>query len=183
MTKKEKILDFKMCLIGSCAVGKTAIFKKISSNEFVPSISTIGVSKYTINYNDIEMNIDDNIVKKSFKISLFDTAGQERYQSITKNYYFNSDAMILIYDITNKDSFDQIGEWLSSVREVLSDPDYLVMLLGNKLDLVDEFPDKRKVKVEEGKQKSEEFGIIWGGECSAKNFSSIDLKNLLTDIK
>ena len=91
-----------------------------------------------IDFNDLEVEFNGNKIKKSFKITLFDTAGQERYRSITNSYIKNTDGVILIYDITNKLSFEHVEEWLSSIKNNFSDwrkSDYLIMILGNKLDL------------------------------------------------
>ena len=174
MKKKKKNKNYKLILLGDSGVGKTYIFNKISKNINVPTLYTVGVDKRTINYNDVEVNIKGNIVKESFSISLFDTAGQERFRSITNNYILGSDGIILIYDITNKDSFLHVEKWLNDIKNILSDSinsDYIIMLLGNKLDLVEEHLEERTVQTEEGKEKSDNLDIYWGGECSAKNFT------------
>ena len=185
--EEEKIIEYKICLLGDCSVGKTAIFRKISSGEFSDSISTLGIDKKTINYKDIEINIKGNIVKKSFDISLFDTAGQERFRAMTVNYIKGSDGIILIYDICNRVSFENIGNWLNSIKGILSswkdsNSNYLIMLIGNKSDKVEDSPEEREVAAEEGKKKSEEYDIYWGGECSAITFTDIQLKLLSTPI-
>ena len=80
------------------------------------------------------VNINEIKEKKSFIITLFDTAGQERYKSITPNFIKNANGIILIYDITNQNTFDHIDAWLESIQENLSDwekSDYLIMLIGN----------------------------------------------------
>ena len=174
MEEEKKIKKYKLSLLGDHAVGKTYIFNKISKNSDAPTLSTIGVDKRTINYNDIDVNINGNIVKESFSISLFDTAGQERFKSITKNYILGSDGIILIYDITKRDTFLHVEKWLNDIKDILSNSnnsDYIIMLLGNKLDLVEEKIDERTVQVEEGQEKCKNLDIYWGGECSAKNFT------------
>ena len=185
--EEEKIIEYKICLLGDSSVGKTAIFKKISSGEFSDSISTLGIDKKTINYKDIEINIKGNIVKKSFDISLFDTAGQERFRAMTVNYIKGSDGIILIYDICNRVSFENIGNWLNSIKGILSswkdsNSNYLIMLIGNKSDKVEDSPKAREVAAEEGKKKSEEYDIYWGGECSAITFTDIQLKELFGNL-
>ena len=174
MEEKKKIKNYKLILLGDSGVGKTYIFNKISKNINVPTLYTVGVDKRTINYNDVEVNIKGNIVKESFSISLFDTAGQERFRSITKNYILGTDGIILIYDITNRESFSHVEKWLNDTKNILPDSinsDYIIMLLGNKLDLVEEHLEERTVQTEEGKEKSDNLDIYWGGECSAKNFT------------
>ena len=181
-----KITEYKFALIGDSSVGKTSIFRKISTGNFSEeNITTIGTDKRTINYTDIEVNIKGQKEKKSFEISLFDTAGQERFRSITKNYIKGSDGIILIYDITNKVSFDHVETWLDNIKEILHDwkeSNYSIMLLGNKLDLVNSGEEKRVVEIEEGQKKCNNSGIIWGGECSAKDFTVEQFLDLFKDL-
>ena len=180
------ITEYKFALIGDSSVGKTSIFRKISTGNFnEENIATIGTDKRTINYTDIEVNIKGQKEKKSFEISLFDTAGQERFRSITKNYIKGSDGIILIYDITNKETFDHVEGWLDNIKEILSDwkaSNYSIMLLGNKLDLVNSGEAKRKVEIDEGQKKCNNSGIIWGGECSAKDFTVEQFSDLFKDL-
>ena len=179
-------IEYKFALIGDSSVGKTSIFRKISTGNFSDeNIATIGTDKRTINYTDIDVDIKGQIEKKSFEISLFDTAGQERFRSITKNYIKGSDGIILIYDITNKESFDHVETWLGNIKEILSDwkaSNYLIMLLGNKLDLVNSGQAKRMVEIDDGQNKCNNSGIIWGGECSAKDFTAEQFSDLFKDL-
>ena len=118
--------------------------------------------------------------KKSFNITLLDTP--ERFKNVTNNNIQKSNGIILIYDITNRNTFDHVDEWLDRIRENLSDwkkADYLIMLIGNKLDLVNEDKTKRQVNIEEVNDEYENRGIILGGECSAKDFSKSQLEDLL----
>ena len=174
MEEQKNIKKYNLALLGDVAVGKTCIFNKLLNDFFGPTVSTVGIEKRTINYNDIEVNIEGNIVNESFSIDLYDTAGTERYKSITKNYILCSDGIILIYDITKRDTFLHVEKWLNDIKDILSNSnnsDYIIMLLGNKLDLVEEKIDERTVQVEEGQEKCKNLDIYWGGECSAKNFT------------
>ena len=175
-------INYKIALLGDSAVGKTAIFKKLYTEKFVEaSIQTIGIDKRSFNFN-FEVEEKGNKVKKSFEVSLFDTAGQDRYRSIAKNYIIGSDGIILIYDITERKSFDHLEMWLDSIKDVLSDwksSDYLIMVLGNKKDLVDDGTNERAINENEAKQKCDETGIIWGGECSAKEFTKDQFLQIL----
>ena len=186
MTDEKNNIEFKFSLLGDSMVGKTTIFKKLTTGNFQSkTLSTVGVDKRTIKYENIEVNIDGKPVNKSFDISLFDTAGQEKFRAITKNYINGSDGIILIYDITRRQSFENIEMWLESITDCLEDyknSDYLIMLLGNKLDLVKEDENKREISVEEGEKKSKERGLYWGGECSAKDFSESDFKALFANL-
>ena len=181
-----KNIEYKFALIGDSSVGKTSIFRKISTGNFSDeNIATIGTDKRTLNYTEIEVNNKGKKEKKSFEISLFDTAGQERFRALTKNYIKGSDGIILIYDITNKESFDHVEKWLEDIKEILSDwksSSYSIMLLGNKLDLVNSGEEKRMVDINEGQKKCNNSGIIWGGECSAKDFTLEQFSDLFKDL-
>ena len=193
MTEKEKNeqIAYKIALLGDAQVGKTAFFKKLLGGVFSFSVSTIGIDTKTLNVDDLEVNINNKLEKKSFHISLYDTAGQERFRSITKSYINKTDGIILIYDITNRETFDHIEGWLESISEILSDwksEKYLIALLGNKTDLaindenLDEKDKKRKVTYEEGKQKAEENEVFWLGEISVKDIPFEELKKMFNNI-
>ena len=186
MSDTNKVKEYKFALLGDSSVGKTSIFKKISTGKFTEqNIATIGTDKRTIDYNDLEVNIKGVKSTKSFQISLFDTAGQERFRSITKNYFKDSDGIILVYDITSRITFDHVEIWLSSIKEVLSDwktHDYLILLIGNKLDLVNNGEKEREVNIEEVNKKYGNSGIILGGECSAKEFSVEQFSDIFKEL-
>ena len=112
-------------------------------------------------------------IYKNFEIILFDTAGQERYKSLARSYFRGSQGIILIYSINNYTTFEHIQTWLDSIKELLSDwkkEGYAVMLLGNKLDIVENNINERQVLIEEAEKLCAEQDIYWGGECSAKIF-------------
>ena len=193
MKEKEnnEQIAYKIALLGDAQVGKTAFFKKLLGGVFSFSVSTIGIDTKTLNVDDLEVNINNKLEKKSFHISLYDTAGQERFRSITKSYINKTDGIILIYDITNRETFDHIEGWLESISEILSDwksEKYLIALLGNKTDLaindenLDEKDKKRKVTYEEGKQKAEENEVFWLGEISGKDIPFEELKKMFNNI-
>ena len=151
----------------------TCIFKKITTGQFNDkSISTIGRDRRTL-FFEINTNKEGEPEKKgNCEIQLWDTAGQERFRSITKTYYSSSQGLVFIYDITKRETFDNLDEWINNAKESLgNENNYLIFLIGNKLDLAEENPDKREVTVEEGESKCKENGIIWGGECSAKSYT------------
>ena len=185
MAENNQIINYKFSLVGDSSVGKTSIFKKISTGIFFEqNISTIGTDKRTINFNDIEVDIKGEKIKKSFEISLFDTAGQERFRSITKNYFKDADGIILVYDITSKNTFEHVETWLASIKEVLSDwkdHNYLILLIGNKLDLATSGEKEREVNIEDVNKKYGNSGIICGGECSAKDFTDEQFLDIFKD--
>ena len=181
MSENEKI-EYKIILLGNSAVGKTSLFKKITTGEFFDkNISTIGMDRRTLQV-EIEVQEKDKMVTKSFDISLVDTAGQERFKAITKTYYKGSDGILIIYDVTNKESFLCVKNWIDSIYDSLGDEDnskYITFLIGNKIDLIGVDGKIRETTEEEAKQKCEENHLIWGGECSAKNNSDNELLELI----
>ena len=177
MSDKSKI-TYKIIIIGDSAVGKTCIFKKITSNTFNDkSISTIGMDRRTLFFTIKDSNGSD----LEIEVQLWDTAGQERFRSITATYYKSSQGLLLMYDITKRETFNNVENWIENVNESLgNNNDYLIVLLGNKVDLVKDNPEARDVTEEEAKKLCEEKNIYWGGECSAKDFSEEELRNIFT---
>ena len=175
-------IDYNIILIGNSAVGKTSLFKKIMTGSFSEkNISTIGMDKKTFTI-DAEVDEQGKKVTKSFNISLIDTAGQERYKSITKTYFKGADCILLIYDVTNKESYDNVSLWIESIHDSIGNHEtskYIIVLIGNKIDLIGVDGKTRVVNENEAKGKCQEYKINWGGECSAKTFSDSDLKNLI----
>ena len=172
-------INYKIILIGNSGVGKTSFFRKISTGEFSEkNIATIGIEKKTLDF-DIDINKDGKIEKKKFNISLFDTAGQEKFRAVTLNYYKGAHGILLLYDISDKSSFENIKTWIDSIRNTLGktkDVKYAIILMGNKLDLIEEGIEERQVNEDDAKKICEEYEMIWGGEQSIK---SIDFKEFI----
>ena len=151
---------FKIVLIGDTSVGKTNILSKYLTDEFDPeSKATVGVEFGTKNFK-----IENNIVK----VQIWDTAGQERYRSITNAYYKGAKGALLVYDITNKKSFDNLDRWISDLK-TNGDEKISIVLLGNKSDL----ESQRVISTEEGKNKAELFKFAFM-ETSALNGNNIE---------
>ena len=151
---------FKIVLIGDTSVGKTNILSKYLTDEFDPeSKATVGVEFGTKNFK-----IENNIVK----VQIWDTAGQERYRSITNAYYKGAKGALLVYDITNKKSFDNLDKWISDLK-TNGDEKISIVLLGNKSDL----ESQRVISTEEGKNKAELFKFAFM-ETSALNGSNME---------
>ena len=179
MAQNWRPIEYKFILLGDSSVGKSSIFKRLLGNSFSKNqISTLGTEKAIINFDDLE--IDKN-TRQNFKIVLFDTAGQERYRAITKSYFRDSQGIVLIYSIVDEESFKHIEAWLDSIKDSLSDwkrSGYIVMLLGNKLDIAEENKEQRMILKEEAEKICSEQGIYWGGECSAKTFDENKFKEI-----
>ena len=163
-------LIFKIILIGDSSVGKTNIFTKYLNDEFDPdSKATVGVEFGTKNLK---------INNKLIKVQIWDTAGQERYTSITSAYYKGAKGSLLVYDITNKLTFDNLDKWISELKNN-GDSDISMILVGNKTDL----ESNRVVSLEEGKNKAK-FNKMAFIETSALNGNNIEkaFNELITDI-
>ena len=155
----DETILYKIILIGDSSVGKTCLFKKMTTGNFSEKmISTIGMDRKSISFN-LTVKDENGVEKeKNFEIQLWDTAGQERFRSITKGYYKDSQGLFLLYDITNKETFDNLDMWINGVRQSFGTDEkeknkYIIVLLGNKLDLANENPDNRKVTEEEALSK------------------------------
>ncbi len=172
----DDILKYKLVILGDSGVGKTSLFKKLLTEKFEPKvISTIGIDKRTLN---IKKNIQD-VGEKDAEIALYDTAGEERFRAISVSYFRDSNGILLMYDITKQNTFENLNNWLENLKTTIGDNEnYLMILLGNKLDLVNINKDEREVDTEEAKNFCEKNNIFWGGECSVKDIAIEDLKNM-----
>ena len=180
----ESPIDYKIVLIGNSAVGKTSLFKKLTTGQFSEkNISTIGMDKKTM---PVELEVYENkkVVKKEVNISLVDTAGQERFRSITKNYYKESDGILLLYDVTNKETFKNVEGWINSIHNSLGNhknSKYIIILIGNKIDLIGTDDFTREVEEDEAKSTCEEKSLVWGGETSVKDIEFDKLEELFKE--
>lgn len=117
---------FKVVLIGDSAVGKSQLLARFSRNQFsVDSKATIGVE-----FQTKTLSIDN----KTVKAQIWDTAGQERYRAVTSAYYRGAVGAMLVYDMTKRQSFDNMARWLEELRGH-ADKNIVIMLIGNKCDL------------------------------------------------
>ena len=159
MEKKEVL--YKILLLGDSSVGKTCFLMRYTDNTFQEiHMSTIG-----LDYKLKNVQLDDG---KIVKIQIWDTAGQDRFRSITKNYYKGAHGIILIYDITNQKTFENVKNWINQIKEEVSNK-VTIILVGNKID--DE--DHRVVSTEQGEKMAKDFGLMFF-ECSAKSGVNID---------
>ena len=159
MENKEYDLLFKLILIGDSYVGKSNILLKYLKNQFNEnSKTTIGVEFGTKN---IIIN------NKRIKIQIWDTAGQERYRSITSAYYKGAKGALIVYDITRKNTFDNIDKWITDLK-LNGDKNICIIILGNKYDLI----DKREINKNDGIKKAEMYKTAFL-ETSALNGDNI----------
>ncbi|XP_036038451.1 EF-hand calcium-binding domain-containing protein 4B [Onychomys torridus] len=144
---------FKIVFVGDSAVGKTSFLRRLCEARFSPGMAaTVG-----IDYRVKTVTVDNSQVA----LQLWDTAGQERYRCVTQQFFRKADGVVVMYDLTAKQSFLSIRQWLSSVEEAVGDR-IPVLLLGNKLDNEKE----REVPRGLGEQLAKDNNLIFY-ECSA----------------
>ncbi len=158
---------YKVLLLGDTTVGKTCFLMKYTDKTFQDiHMATIG-----LDYRLKSMKLKSG---KNIKLQIWDTAGQDRFRAITKNYYKGSHGIILIYDVTNVQTFENVKQWVSQIREEAS-ANVIIYIAGNKIDMEEE----RKVNKEEGEKLAEELGFPFV-ETSAK--SGININETFEDL-
>eukprot|EP01105_Mastigella_eilhardi_P004136 TRINITY_DN1548_c0_g1_i1.p2 TRINITY_DN1548_c0_g1~~TRINITY_DN1548_c0_g1_i1.p2 ORF type:complete len:164 (+),score=47.28 TRINITY_DN1548_c0_g1_i1:83-574(+) len=119
---------FKILLIGDSGVGKSSILLRFSDDSFEEDMPcTIGVD-FKIKY------VDHN--GKCINMTIWDTAGQEKFRSLTSSYYRGTHGICLVYDVSKRESFAHLNQWLNEVELYTTNPDAIKMLIGNKVDKV-----------------------------------------------
>ena len=162
MSKQKEIkpiIKISIILVGDTNVGKTSIFKRYYKNEFKASKNaTIGV----------EFEAKEFKYKgQKYSIQIFDTAGQERFRSLTESYFHLGDGAFVVFDLTNKNSLISISQWIKDVIE--KKPSVKMIILGNKDDLKD-----RQIEEYEINEILEENNISKYIRVSAKNGTNIE---------
>ena len=164
---KNKIYEAKVITLGDSGVGKTNfIFRFIDDKFSLNYFSTYGIDA---KFKNVKL---DNGCEIKFKI--FDTAGQERFKSISTNYIKKANGILLMYDISDKASFDNIGNWMETIKEN-SGNKMSILLIATKCDLKDE----RVISKEDGEKLANQYGIHFY-ETSSKD--NINIQNAFYDI-
>jgi Ras-related protein Rab-1A len=149
---------FKVLLLGNSNVGKSSLFLRfvddIWNDTFVP---TIGVD-----FKIKTFNIDE----KKIKMQIWDTAGQERFKNIIASYYRGAHGILLIYDVTDKESFKNLSNWLIEIEKNAS-KNVLKVLIGNKTDL----EEKRVITYNQGKEFADSYGLKYIETSAKKNLN------------
>jgi Ras-related protein Rab-6A len=155
----EELLKLKLIVVGNQGTGKSCILNRFINNSFDENYqATIGLDFHSKNVT---------IHNQDIRLILYDTAGQEKFRSLIPMYIREAQIIILIYDITNKDSFDSIPNWMEEISEVKNN-DIIYVLVGNKIDL----EKQRAVSFEEGKKFADENKFLFQ-EVSAKSGANI----------
>ncbi len=146
---------FKYIIIGDPSVGKSNLLMKFANNKFTEDYqSTIGVE-----FGAKNIRLNDQV----YRIQIWDTAGQENFRSITRAYFKKCVCAMVVYDITSKESFEHIQNWIDDVHEQ-SPKTVLIVLIGNKIDL----EERRVISTDEGNDFATQNGLIFM-ETSAKS--------------
>ena len=156
-------IRYKIIFVGDAGVGKTTIINRINDNEFQSAYdATIGVDFWPkkINFRGNEITLQ-----------IWDTAGQERYRGLIPSYVRNSSIVFIVFDITNRKTFESIPKWIELIKSI--EKKNILVLIGNKEDL----KEKRKVEKKEGNELAKKNEIAYY-ELSAKKDNNNDIKKI-----
>ena len=154
MIKRTK---FNVSILGESTVGKTSMINNLKGYEFDPvQIATIGVDDFS---DEVEFE------NKKYKFKIFDTAGQERYKSISTNTIQLADGFLIVFSVEDKNSFELLDKWINSINEKVDIKTKIIILAGNKADIDD---DKRQVSREEAENYAKSKNLLYF-ETSAKS--------------
>eukprot|EP00752_Nemacystus_decipiens_P001864 g1796.t1 len=153
-------MQIKLLMIGDSGVGKTCLLLRYANDSFSQTfITTIGID-FKIKNIDLD--------SKRIKLQIWDTAGQERFRTITTSYFRGAQGILLVYDVTDKKSFNSIRNWVAQIQQH-ADVAVNKILIGNKCDMEED----REVSKEEGAQLAAEYGIQFF-ETSAKEDKNVE---------
>ena len=158
--QSQKNLDIKIITLGDSHVGKSSLIIRYIDSKFSPVYMTtmgFGIKKKKLKLND----------GTEAKLIIFDTAGQERFKSLAQSYVKKADGILMVYDISERETFQSVESWMESA-EYMND-NLPIILIGNKSDLNDD----RQVSYEEGKKKAEEYECPFY-ETSCKTGDNVD---------
>ncbi|KAJ2785305.1 hypothetical protein H4R18_000629 [Coemansia javaensis] len=154
--------SFKILFVGDSNVGKSSILLRFTDDVFLPpdeTSATIGV--------DFKVKMHE-VGGKRYKLLLWDTAGQERFRTLTSSYYRGVHGVVLVYDVSSRESFEHLDTWVEEVGTYCLDPDVVKMVVGNKIDKESE----RQVTRREGAEYARRLQALFL-ECSAKTRTGV----------
>jgi len=162
MSEEHPDMIFKLIIIGDSGVGKSCFFMQFTEGNFKDDHNvTIGVE-----YGARVLKVGEKFIK----LELWDTAGQEAFRAITRSFYRNANGVILMYDLTRLESFENLEDWLREVR-TNSAPDISILLIGNMLDLADDEREVDTVTAENFCKANRLDGFL---EASAKTSDNVN---------
>ncbi|XP_070153510.1 ras-related protein Rab-18-B [Polyergus mexicanus] len=159
MDQEDVLTILKILIIGESNVGKSSILLRFTEDEFCENMqSTVGMD-----YKTKQITLDGNTVK----LAIWDTAGQERFRTLTPSYYRDGQGAILMYDVTDRNTFVKLETWLNELNTYCNRTDIVKMVVGNKIDL-----PNREVSTEEGLQFARRHQTLYI-ESSAKTADGV----------
>jgi small GTP-binding protein len=130
--------SLSLVLIGDKAVGKTCLLNRYFKNRFSPTVSTIGIDK------DIKFV---KLGEEEYKLTVWDTVGQERFRALPRKYYQNADGVLLLFDVTDEETFMHVNDWIKDVKDNSGkESDVVIYILGNKIDMPERVITKEKAE-------------------------------------
>ncbi|KAJ1981242.1 Ras- protein Rab-18 [Dimargaris xerosporica] len=161
-TPGEVTATFKLLLIGDSNVGKSSILLRFTDDMFLgpeEASATIGVD-FKVKMFDVEGH--------RYKLTIWDTAGQERFRTLTSSYYRGAQGVVLVYDVSRRDTFEHLDQWMNELNTYCSTHDVVKMIVGNKVDKESE----RVVTRQEGAEYARKTQSLFI-ECSAKTKTGV----------
>ena len=130
--------SLSLVLVGDKAVGKTCLINRYFKNRFSPTISNIGIDK------DIKFV---KLGEEEYKLTVWDTVGQERFRALPRKYYQNADGVLLLFDVTDEETFMHVNDWIKDVKDNSGkESDVIIYILGNKIDMPERVITKEKAE-------------------------------------
>ncbi|GMI47592.1 hypothetical protein TrCOL_g4651 [Triparma columacea] len=169
------IREVKIVFLGSSGVGKTSLVRSFVTKQFTPNVdTTIGASYLTkvMRVDGVGKTEEYEGVTQIVKFNVWDTAGQEKYESLTSMYYRNTDAAVLVYDVMDSQSFKKLKHWANVLKNNL-DRKVALIAVGNKVDLLNGDDGNRAVEAEEVNEVVASIGASYV-ETSAKDNIEVD---------
>ena len=161
----------QILLLGDMAVGKTCLINRYTNGVFKEEyISTVGFDYYTK---------QEEINNKTVQVKLWDTAGQERFKTLTPSFLRNAEGVIIVFDVTSQDSFDNVKGWINSIKSNIGENVIPIIIVGNKIDM----ENMREISKEDGKKIASENDFKYF-ETSAKTGIGVDeaIKEIVNQI-
>ena len=162
--EEQEPVQAKVVLIGGTAVGKTSIFLRVINQDFIDE----QITTLTAYYRSKLMSVPG--YDRKIKINLWDTAGQEKFMSLTSQYVKGAQGVILVYDTTYSESLDSIKEWHKLLCDIIDPENLVIALVGNKCDDI----NRQEVALRDAKKVKDEIKAQIFHECSAKDNINID---------